>query len=82
MPQFERYIGVDYSGAETAESRLKGLRIYTTKQDEEPYEVLPQVHPSLGHRKYWTRRGIGEWLASEPQRTFLRPQQKCLTCTV
>lgn len=28
MPQFELYIGVDYSGAETAESSLKGLRVY------------------------------------------------------
>ena len=65
MSQFERYIGVDYSGAETAESSLKGLRVYATKQNEEPHEVPPQVHASLGHRKYWTRRGVGEWLASE-----------------
>ena len=65
MSQFERYFGVDYSGAETAESSLKGLRVYAAKQVEEPYEVRPQVHPSLGHRKYWTRRGIGQWLASE-----------------
>lgn len=65
MSQFERYIGVDYSGAETAESSLKGLRVYATKQNEEPHEVPPQVHPSLGHRKYWTRRGIAEWIATE-----------------
>jgi hypothetical protein len=26
MPQFTRYIGIDYSGAETAESSCKGLR--------------------------------------------------------
>jgi hypothetical protein len=65
MPQFERYIGVDYSGAETAESSLKGLRVYEVKQDEEPHEVPPQVHSSLGHRKYWTRRGIAEGVAAE-----------------
>ena len=65
MPQFERYIGVDYSGAETAESSLKGLRVYAVNRREEPKEIPPQVHLSLGHRKYWTRRGIGEWLASE-----------------
>jgi len=65
MPQFERYIGVDYSGAETAESSLKGLRVYEVKQDEEPHEVPPQDHPSLRHRKYWTRRGIAEWIAAE-----------------
>lgn len=65
MPQFERYIGVDYSGAETAESSLKGLRVYAVKQYGEPKEVPPHVHPSLGHRKHWSRRGIAEWLAAE-----------------
>ena len=65
MSQFERYIGVDYSGAETAESSLKGLRVYAVSQREEPKEIPPQAHPSFGHRKYWTRRGIGEWIASE-----------------
>ena len=28
MPHFERYIGIDYSGAETPESSRKGLRVY------------------------------------------------------
>ena len=28
MTAFSRYIGVDYSGAETPESSLKGLRVY------------------------------------------------------
>ena len=27
MPTFHRYLGIDYSGAETAESSLKGLRV-------------------------------------------------------
>ena len=27
MAQFERYIGIDYSGAETAESSCRGLRV-------------------------------------------------------
>jgi hypothetical protein len=27
-PAFERYIGIDYSGAETPKSSLKGLRVY------------------------------------------------------
>jgi hypothetical protein len=38
--QFERDIGVDYSGAETAESSLMGLRVYEVKQDEEPHEAV------------------------------------------
>jgi hypothetical protein len=28
MPQFERYIGIDDSGAETPTSSLPGLRVY------------------------------------------------------
>jgi hypothetical protein len=27
-PAFERYIGIDYSGAETPESSVKALRVY------------------------------------------------------
>ena len=31
MPQFVRYIGIDYSGAETPESSCKGIRIYVAE---------------------------------------------------
>jgi hypothetical protein len=58
MQLFKRYIGIEYSGAETADSSLKGLRIYLAEIDGEPQEVLPPTSP----RKYWTRRGIAEWL--------------------
>jgi hypothetical protein len=58
-PAFARYIGVDYSGAETPTSSLKGLRIYTADRATLPAEVLPPPSP----RKYWTRGGIAEWLA-------------------
>ena len=56
---FHRYIGIDYSGAETPTSSLKGLRIYVADRESPPVEVLPPPSP----RKYWTRRGIAEWLA-------------------
>jgi hypothetical protein len=52
------YIGIDYSGAKTATSSLKGLRVYMADHESLPVEVQPP--PSL--RKYWTRRGIAEWL--------------------
>jgi hypothetical protein len=55
---FERYVGVDYSGAETPVTSLKGLRIYVADRNSPPVEVQPP--PSA--RKYWTRRGIAEWL--------------------
>ena len=57
MPKFKRYIGIDYSGAQTPTASLKGLRVYLAEGDAVPVEVPP---PSL--RKYWTRRGIAEWL--------------------
>lgn len=57
---FQRYIGIDYSGAETPTSSLKGLRIYEASPDALPHEVEPPASP----RKYWTRQGIAEWLVT------------------
>ena len=58
MPIFARTIGIDYSGAQTPNSSLKGLRVYMALGDAPPVEILPPPSP----RKYWTRRGIAEWL--------------------
>jgi hypothetical protein len=57
---FQCYIGIDYSGAKTPTSSLKGLRVYkadcaTTSQE---------IAAPLGPRRYWTRRGIAEWLVA------------------
>ena len=56
--RFGRTIGIDYSGAETADSSLKALRVYETCGDAPAVEVLP----SPGPKKYWTRRGLAAWL--------------------
>jgi hypothetical protein len=61
MSLFERYIGIDYSGAETATSSLKGLRVYDADWILPPKEIPPPDSP----RKYWTRRGIAEWLCGQ-----------------
>ena len=37
--KFQRYIGIDYSGAETAESRLKALHVFEATVDAEPVKV-------------------------------------------
>jgi hypothetical protein len=58
MPAFARTIGIDYSGAETPTASLKGLRVYMAEGDAPPTEVPPP--PSA--KRYWTRRGIAEWL--------------------
>lgn len=60
LPAFVRYIGIDYSGAETPNSSLKGLRVYQADRTSPPEEVLPPPSP----RRYWTRRGIAEWLVA------------------
>ena len=61
MPLFQRYIGIDYSGAKTPTSRLKGLRVYEADRSTEPQEV----HPPQSPRKDWIRRGIAEWLVEQ-----------------
>jgi hypothetical protein len=69
-PSFERYVGIDYSGAQTPTSSLKGLRVYAADRLTGPQEVQPPPSP----RKYWTRRGIAEWLVerlSEGQSTLV-----------
>ncbi len=67
---FARYIGIDYSGAQTPSASLKGLRVYLAEADAPPVEVMPPPSP----RKYWTRRGIAEWLVErlgEPAPTLV-----------
>lgn len=63
---FDRYIGIDYSGAETPTSSLKGLRVYMACGENPTVEVPPPPSP----RKYWTRRGIAEWLVERLSEDF------------
>lgn len=58
---FTQYIGIDYSGAQTPTSSLKGLRVYRAGPSSAPEAVLPPPSP----RKYWTRREVAEWLVTE-----------------
>jgi hypothetical protein len=64
MASFKQYIGIDYSGAQTPTSSLKGLRVYRADSVTLPVEVQPPPSP----RKYWTRKGIAEWLVGELQK--------------
>lgn len=59
-PAFSRYIGIDYSGAETPASSLEGLRVYQAEAD-----MAIEVLPLPSRRKYWTRRGVAEWLVKK-----------------
>ncbi len=44
---FERFIGIDYSGAETPTSSLKGLRVYASNRTGPPLEVAPTQPPQV-----------------------------------
>lgn len=55
-PRFARHVGVDYSGAGTAEERLPGLAVCVGEGGEEPTVVRP-----AGGRR-WSRRDLAGWL--------------------
>jgi hypothetical protein len=60
-PRFNCYIGIDYSGAETPDSSCKGIRVFMAEGSGTPEQVQPPPSP----RRYWTRRGLAEWLSNE-----------------
>lgn len=60
-PQFQAYIGIDYSGAQTPDDSLKGIRVYVAQKDTRPVEVPPPPSP----RRYWTRRELATWLTDQ-----------------
>ena len=59
MTQFDRYVGVDYSGAETPTSRLPGLAIFVAYPSTEPVEVPVPATSSI---KRWSRADVANWL--------------------
>ena len=58
--EFERYIGIDYSGAKTPVARLPGLQVYLASTDL-PGRVSP---PSPRHRN-WNRQEVANWLIEQ-----------------
>ena len=60
-PAFAHYVGIDYSGAQTPTASLKGLQVCIAGRASPPIEV----HPPPSPRKYWTRRGVAEWLVDQ-----------------
>ncbi len=56
--KYQRYIGVDYSGAGLPQSRLSGLRIYEAAQGSPAREIRPDSNL----RKHWSRTAVAQWL--------------------
>ncbi len=57
---FDLYIGIDYSGAKTAESRLKGLQVYAAS-DGQPERVIAEPEEAKAHWN-WSRKAVAEYL--------------------
>ena len=62
---FERYVGIDYSGAETANSSLSALRVYEASPGKEATEIRTTGWPKI----HWTRQRIAEWLVEQLSET-------------
>jgi len=64
---FKRYIGIDYSGADTPLDRLDGLAIYCADGDDPPQSVTPQSlhNPPQRNIVRWNRREVAQLLVQE-----------------
>ena len=58
MPRFERYIGIDYSGAAAPETPLPGIRVYTARHATR----ITEVRPDRDRRRHWSRADLFTWL--------------------
>ena len=67
---FDRYIGIDYSGAGAPETRLDGLAVCCTGRDG-MFQIIPTYAPNATR---WTRSELAHWLAArlqEPVRSLV-----------
>lgn len=55
--KFSRYIGIDYSGAQTAESRLRALQLFAADAVDTPAKISTKVTGA----KNWTRQEIAQY---------------------
>lgn len=58
--RFARYIGIDYSGAATPESRLRNLQVYQAMPEGEPAKVVP-TPAGARQSRHWSRREIAAY---------------------
>ena len=69
---FDYYVGIDYSGAGTATSRMAHLQVYAVAEGRRPEPVRTPAAPQ-GQHWNWSRKEIAEWLIDLAQsgRQFL-----------
>ena len=67
--EFDCFIGIDYSGAQTPTSRLPGLQVYSAGPDSAEVERWSSpTRSNNGQPVNWTRREIAERLRDEARR--------------
>jgi hypothetical protein len=59
--QFDTYIGIDYSGAEKAQTPLNSLCVYVAERDK-PAE---EEHTISDLKSNWTRSDVADWLVTK-----------------
>ena len=65
---FDRFIGVDYSGADAPTRRLGGLAVYCADGYTPPYKVCPPRQDG----PHWSRQRLAEWLVDQLRDQDLR----------
>lgn len=66
--KFDRYIGIDYSGAQSSGARLPGLKVYQCAGSGKPERVDTSVGDGTTAkvtRWNWSRKELAHWLAGE-----------------
>lgn len=58
-PDFDAYIGIDYSGAGPPERGLTGLRVYQARRAG----PVTEIRMTDDGKRHWNRRALTEWLA-------------------
>lgn len=68
MSNYDRYIGIDYSGAETPTSRLPGLQVYAATPGELPQRWNSPAPSNNRQRVNWTRAEIAGMLLEQAKK--------------
>ncbi|MCX8501411.1 MAG: hypothetical protein ORO03_06935 [Alphaproteobacteria bacterium] len=61
MPQFQTYIGIDYSGAKTHSHLLPNIAVAISKGNCEKPFIYPDSH-NIEMMGAWSRKSLAEWL--------------------
>lgn len=67
MSDFDLYIGIDYSGAQTPTARLKGLQVYAAQPGGLPQKWFSPARSNNGQLFNWTRAEIAQLLREQAQ---------------